>query len=308
VKNASPFLQEAAMLDRRRLLPFIAIAFGGSWLVGLVFYLLGAVKKPAVAMALAILYMQFPMVAAFVVQKLVCEEPLVKPLGLSFRLNRWWVVGWLLPAVITLLATGISLLLPGVEYSPGMEGFFEQLKDFIPPEQLELMKQQVASFPVRLFWIALFQGLIAGATFNALVAFGEELGWRGFLQKEFAGLGFWRSSALIGVIWGLWHAPLVLQGVNYPYHPLAGVFMMVLFTTLLAPLFSYVRLKSGSVIAAAVMHGSLNGVARIPVLVVKGSNLLIGPTGLAGFLALSLLDLGLWLYQRLRREERETLL
>lgn len=295
------------MLDKRRLLIFIAIAFGGSWLVGLVFYLTNAAGKPMLGLLLAMLYMQFPMLSALLVQKLICREPVVEPLGISFRLNRWWAVGWLLPAVITLLSTGISILLPGVEYTPGMEGYFEQLQKALPPEQVELMKQQAAALPIHVFWIYLVQGLVAGLTFNALVAFGEELGWRGFLQKEFASLGFWKSSVLIGVIWGVWHAPLVLQGVNYPYHPIAGVFMMVVFTTLLAPLFSYVRLKSGSVLAAAVMHGSLNGVARISVLVVRGSDLLIGPTGLAGFIALGLMNGALWYWRRGRQGIEESL-
>ena len=43
-----------------------------------------------------------------------------------------------------------------------------------------------------------WEDLIAGVTVNAVAGFGEELGWRGFLQKELAFLGFWRSSLLIG--------------------------------------------------------------------------------------------------------------
>jgi hypothetical protein len=44
------------------------------------------------------------------------------------------------------------------------------------------------------FWLALGQGLIAGATINAVAGFGEELGWRGFLYRELSFLGFWKSS------------------------------------------------------------------------------------------------------------------
>ena len=50
-------------------------------------------------------------------------------------------------------------------------------------------------------WIGLVLALIAGPTINAIAGFGEELGWRGFLQKEFSYMGFWKSSAVIGVIY-----------------------------------------------------------------------------------------------------------
>ena len=50
------------------------------------------------------------------------------------------------------------------------------------------------------------------------------------LQRELAELGLWKSSWVIGVIWGFWHAPLILQGHNYPQHPWAGVFMMTVMT------------------------------------------------------------------------------
>ena len=83
----------------------------------------------------------------------------------------------------------------------------------------------------------------------------EEIGWRGLLQRELGFMEFWKSSLTIGVIWGIWHAPIILQGHNYPEHPVIGVFMMTIWCILLAPIFSYIRLKSKSVIAAAIMHG-----------------------------------------------------
>ncbi|MCD6473172.1 hypothetical protein J7K55_08745 [Candidatus Aerophobetes bacterium] len=53
--------------------------------------------------------------------------------------------------------------------------------------------------------------------------------------------------------------------------------MMVVFCLLLAPIFSYVRLKAKSVIAAAIIHGSLNATSGIAIMVIKeGNDLLVG--------------------------------
>ncbi|GFP40441.1 CPBP family intramembrane glutamic endopeptidase, partial [Candidatus Hakubella thermalkaliphila] len=199
---------------------------------------------------------------------------------------------------------GISLLFPGVQYSPEMAGMFERFKSVLTPEQLKQMQSQAAAFPIHPIWIGLLQGLIAGVTINAVAGFGEELGWRGLLQREFGYLGFWKSSALVGLIWGVWHAPIILQGHNYPQHPLAGVLMMTVFTLLLSPIFSYVRLKAKSVIAAAIIHGSLNATAGLAIMVVKGGNdLTIGVTGLAGLIVLAIVNIGLFVYDRVLSKE-----
>ena len=68
--------------------------------------------------------------------------------------------------------------------------------------------------------------------------------------------------------------------------------MMIVFCLLLAPIISYVRLKAKSVIAAAILHGSLNGTAGLAIMVVKGGgDLLVGVTGAAGFIILAIINL-----------------
>ena len=72
---------------------------------------------------------------------------------------------------------------------------------------------------------------------------------------------------------------------------------MVGWCILLAPIFSYVRLRAKSVIAASIIHGSLNGTAGLAIIVVKGGNdLLVGATGFAGFIALIVVNAVLFIY------------
>jgi len=199
----------------KRLGLFIGITFVLSWLLVALFFAFGGKWNNSTSIMIvgtAIMFM--PMISAILVQKFIYKEPLKKPLGISFKLNRWWLVAWLLPPIIAFATIGVSLLISGINYSPEMTGFFERFEGIIPAEQLQQMKTQMTAFPFHIFWIVLIQGLFAGITINAVAGFGEELGWRGFLLREFGHMGFWRSSAIIGLIWGVWHAPIYYPGVQ----------------------------------------------------------------------------------------------
>lgn len=291
----------------KKAITFIGLTFFLNYLMVILYFALGGKWVMPGSLIVATIYMFIPMITALVVQKFIYKEPIRKPLGISFKLNRWFLVAWLLPPIIAFATLGVSLLFPGVEYSPEMAGMFEKYESVLTPEQLAEMKNQATAFPIHIIWLVLLQGLLAGITINAVAGFGEELGWRGFLQKELGYLGFWKSSALIGFIWGIWHAPIILQGHNYPEHPLAGVLMMIIFTLLISPIFSYVRLKAKSVIAAAIIHGSLNATAGLPLIVLKGGNdLTVGVTGVAGFIVLALVNVGLLIHDRVFSKEAIT--
>ncbi len=93
-----------------------------------------------------------------------------------------------------------------------------------------------------------------------LVFFGEEYGWRGYLQSELVKLGRVRGILLVGVIWGVWHWPIILMGANYPGHPLLGLLLMTLYSTGNAVVLGYAVLRSGSVLLAAFLHGLIDQV------------------------------------------------
>jgi membrane protease YdiL (CAAX protease family) len=105
-----------------------------------------------------------------------------------------------------------------------------------------------------------FQSVVIGPILGLLVAFGEEYGWRGYLQGELVKLGKVRGILLLGVIWGLWHAPIIMMGHQYPGYPFWGVVLMTWYTIVLAIFFGYAVLKSGSVWLAAFLHGLNNQV------------------------------------------------
>jgi membrane protease YdiL (CAAX protease family) len=105
------------------------------------------------------------------------------------------------------------------------------------------------------------QSVLLAPFLAIVIAFGEEYGWRGYLQSELFKLGRVRGVILLGVIWGAWHWPLILMGYNYPGHPLLGMALMALYTTGLAVVLGYAVLRSGSVLLAAYLHALNNQVA-----------------------------------------------
>ncbi len=285
-----------------RILRFLGLAYAIDWLLVGGYLLAGGQWNTVPSTILTIVYMLVPAVVAFVLQKYVDERPVKSELGIRFNLNRWWAVAWLIAPVLAMATLGVSLFIPGVSFSPGMEGMFDRFADLLPPEEVAALRDQVAEMPLHPFWISLLQGLVAGITVNAVAGFGEELGWRGYLYKELQALGFWKRSLFTGFVWGLWHAPIILQGHNYPQHPVAGVFMMIGWTILLAPLFDWLRTKSGSVIAVSVLHGTLNATGGLAVLVVTGgTDLLVGMTGLAGFVVIIAVNIALFAFGAGRR-------
>jgi len=271
---------------------FLGLTFFISWGLIAVFYY--SVNSPGIYLSstIRIFYMCIPACVAIFVQKFIYGNSIKNALGISFNFNRWFIFAWLFPPLIAFVTFSISLFLPNVEYDPNMSGMFELLGKTLTSQQIEQMKSQAATLPISPFWLALIQGMVAGITVNTIVALGEELGWRGFLHNEWKIIGFWKSSIMIGIVWGIWHAPLILKGHNYPQHPAIGIFMMIVWCVLISPIFSYIRIRSNSTIATSILHGTLNGTGILAVMMLKGGNdLLIGLTGLVGFLVLFIVNI-----------------
>lgn len=89
---------------------------------------------------------------------------------------------------------------------------------------------------------------------------GEEIGWRGFLVPELAKRhGFVVTSLISGVVWALWHYPILLLGT---YHSATPVwYFLPLFTVTVVTinfLWTWLRLKSGSIWPCVILHAAHN--------------------------------------------------
>jgi membrane protease YdiL (CAAX protease family) len=136
---------------------------------------------------------------------------------------------------------------------------------------------------------------VAGLTVNGLFALGEEYGWRGVLADELRPLGRAKATLLTGILWGFWHAPIIMLGHNYGTAWEGGIFVMVTWTVPLSFLLTWARDRTGSVIAPAMLHGAFNGVAGVfAYLIVGGSVLVRFPVGLLMSLTLAAIAAVVW--------------
>lgn len=276
-------------MNKKYLIQALVLNFSLSWGLVLITFLLKLPFTGINAVIIGIFYMLIPTISLVILSKFFWKIKL-KTWGIKKPQNKNVILAILFPYILAALTIGVSLLMPGIKFEPQMQGMINKLGANLPPEALATMKDQITSLGGLLPLIILGQSIIAGLTVNALAAFGEEFFWRGFLLKQFKKLGWLKSSLIIGSIWGLWHAPLILQGHNYPQHPIAGVFMMIVWCILLSFPMVFFTAKTKSVFTAAWFHGILNASAGFGILwISNASDLLVGVTGLSGFIALLIL-------------------
>ncbi|WP_319584368.1 type II CAAX prenyl endopeptidase Rce1 family protein [uncultured Pseudodesulfovibrio sp.] len=146
---------------------------------------------------------------------------------------------------------------------------------------------------------------VLGPLINFAFGMGEELGWRGFLLPRLMPLGKPAAYLLLGLIWGLWHAPLIWAGLNYAGQPIEGILMMCLVCLAFGAFLNEMTLHYRSSILAGFLHGAANaqGYGIWAWMFPDAHPLLGGAMGLTGVLTWTALTcLTIVLLRRLRRD------
>jgi len=301
----------------KKVLQFILLTFLISWSVALAAYLLHITYGSILNLVIiAVCYMPAPAYATLILQKLVYRGTL-KPYGFTLKSLslRWLLIttvgfAWFIVlgtfVVIGILGNVFGVTLFGrVDFS---EAAFLQQVTIFTRGAFGNVPQHLPIPPAAIFSLSLLQGVIAGFSVSLPFAFGEELGWRGLLSRETQKSGFLRSNLFIGVVWGLWHAPIIAQGHNYPGHPIAGILMMTLFTTTLSFPMAYCRFKSRTILGPSALHGMFNPLGVLTALFVVGANPLFGfVAGVAGIAVTILLTVGICFFDKKFIRDYQTL-
>lgn len=288
---------------------YILICFGISWSVALIMKLThiewGSLSSIIIISGL---YMPGPAVATFIIQKYIYKEGF-KQYGWTFdkKAIKWLFYTVLIFISLILLIFIVVGLLGNTNLIPQFgqldfsnESFHNNLNKILSSKHTEMNKMKLPNLPAWLLFILFIgEGIIGGATVNLPFMFGEEFGWRGLMLRETQKLGFIKANLFIGVIWGLWHLPVILMGHNYPHHPHLGIIMMCIFTTALAPIFAYVRLKTKSILGSCMLHGMINATPLMFVLYIDNTNELYSSiSGWAGVIACLILTLCIVLFDK----------
>src|SRR5262245_21506917 len=112
---------------------FLGLTYTLTYLLSIIYFLAGGTVKPPGILIVGVVCMFMPALCAVVVQKLIDMAQLKKPLRISFRPNRWFIVAWLLPLLMAFATFGVALLIPGVTFSPDKQDNFRYL--LLRPEQ-----------------------------------------------------------------------------------------------------------------------------------------------------------------------------
>lgn len=269
------------MTDRKRFWIYLLIAFGGGWtLQGLGMLLGGMWYQALVALA-----MFAPMLGV-----LIAHGSLKKAaVGIGWKAH---VRGHVKPYLLALWGPGVLAILCAV--------FFFLL---FPSRYDASGKMLATSMPVFLIAaIQMAEAMTLSPFLNMLFAVGEEAGWRGYMTPYLTGrLGRTKGLLLSGVIWGVWHWPLILlagyeYGVGYWGAPFTGMLMMCVFTTAVGILLTWMQERTESIWAPALAHGALNASAAIGILFLAPgtTSYILGPT-MAGLVAgIPLFALAAW--------------
>jgi membrane protease YdiL (CAAX protease family) len=137
-------------------------------------------------------------------------------------------------------------------------------------------------------WAALFAAMLV---LNSLLSTGEELGWRGYLLPHLVEAGVPHPVLVSSLVWALWHVPLFLWGgfVQDGPHPVTTTVLMLTGATALGYVLGRLRLDSGNVWPAAVLHIVWNTVIQTGFDPVTGGDdkaLWTGETGILTVLTL----------------------
>lgn len=273
--------------NKKRIYIFLAFAFGISWAVALVIYLTGGLQNSPtytfsggqVTLAIILLasvYMFGPAIANLLTRIITKEGKKDLFLQPNFDQKRglYFLAAWFLPGLLTITGAILFFLLFPQFYDKNLSTF---------QSMLAASGQNSSINPWIVAVMQALQALFISPILNAISTFGEEFGWRAYLQPKLMPLGGRKAVLLTGLIWGVWHWPIIFMGYNYGSDyfgaPFLGPLAMVWFTLGLSVIFGWLSIKAHSLWAAVIAHGAINGIAALGSIFVKGNpDSLLGPT------------------------------
>ena len=193
-----------------------------------------------------------PAIAAIVVRKWVTREGFGDA-GLKLNVRHKWpyyLCAWFSPLAVALIIAALA-----VAFAIGRPDLtLEQARTVMAPG----VSQVSLSFPAYMLIVLVEVAIVA--LLSTPILWGEEFGWRGYLQVRLLSERPLLAAVATGLIWGVWHYPFYfLQAFNRASRISALVLVIFpLSTILLSIVFGWLRQRTGSIWAPSLAHAAIN--------------------------------------------------
>jgi membrane protease YdiL (CAAX protease family) len=128
--------------------------------------------------------------------------------------------------------------------------------------------------------------LLVSSVIATPILWGEEFGWRGYLQPRlFAGKPV-ASAVATGLIWGVWHYPLIFRGYDFGDQAALGSVVFLGGTILLSFIFGWLVERTGSIWSSSLAHAATNAIGGSLTLLLLGGAKQAAMTAYVGALGL----------------------
>ena len=222
---------------------------------------------------------------------------------------KFLLAAWFLPAVLTAIGAVLYFIVfPGHFDLSG-----EYLVAAAGSEMLEQLEAQGLTYPLYIL-ISAVGCLTYAPLINMILAVGEEAGWRGFLYPQLkVKFGKRRGWLIGGVIWGIWHWPVIWligyeYGTDYFGFPIIGMLMFCIITIALGILCDWLYEKTECIWIPSIFHGAVNAAATVPMVICItniGSMRLLGPAPVGVLAGLPLIIVAVILYFKSVKPEEQ---
>lgn len=198
------------------------------------------------------------------------------------------LIAWFCPAFLTSIGAALYF----INYPEHFDISGDYLVVNVGAEALTQLEKQGLSYPLFVL-ISVISSLTYAPLINMFLAVGEEAGWRGFLYPQLKiKYGKKKGWLIGGIIWGIWHWPLIWligyeYGTDYAGFPIIGMILFCIFSIAIGILCDLLYEKTKCIWIPSVCHGAINAASTLPLAVcitTTGSLRLLGPAPM-GFLS-----------------------
>ena len=219
------------------LLAYAALTFCLAWCAWYLVKRSGLTPKDSTRFQLAILPGAFvPAAAAALVRWAVTQQGFQAQEFIPQVLTAWpyYIAGLLAPALVALSSYGLTRVFGLDRHSDGARSISSRL-----------------SFLITLPLVAIL---------TTPFQFGEEFGWRAFFQVELFPSWPLVAAVVAGLVWALWHLPLIRMGYGYPTERFKGFGAFTLHLVLLSIFLGWIYARTGDIWAVSLAHMANNAI------------------------------------------------